>query len=700
MKKIKKYQKALLMFMLIVTAVTFYPVLNADFINYDDTVMITGNWKIKSLATDNLKAMFFDMHERLYHPLVSISYALEYHFFGEDPYFYHAVNLILHLLNVLLVFFIFFKLTKGNFPVSFITAFIFACHPLHVEAVAWVSARKDILYAFFFLCSILAYINSDKQKNILYLISLLMFAFSCLSKPAAVIFPIVLVLIDWFQGSKFQAKSFVKYAPFFLIALIFAFFTLNGYYLDSEKSTISHGALSANMMQAHFNILFYIFKFIYPAKLSIIYPNLASSLRIAAGIFVVYISLFACFISLKYTKKVTFAFLFFIITLLPMLSILPIGDAYVADRYVYIPLIGLCYLAAIIFVYAYKKIKNSGFKKIAAAILAVLMLTMCVVSHTRATDWKDSGTIFDSLIQNYQGKISLAYALRGVHYAENKGNIQIAEQDMDDALKINPFLPVALYYQGKFKMRRNDYEGALKSYKKYFESCFDEPNMLSAYLDIAAIYGQKNDEDKVHKVYNAALNKYGLSAYAKALIYNNLGVYYMNKLEYEKAISYITKAKEFNPEQEVSYLALGEIYKNKNEFNAAINEYIESIKRIGGRKESLLQLGSAYFDTGRYNEAFEIFLYMKKLFPEDYRIYDFLGNLHALKGDYKNAVIMYTKSLLINNNYSNAYFHRAAASFELKRYEKALKDALTAKKLGFELPADFIRMFAEKGLIL
>ncbi|MDR1940841.1 MAG: hypothetical protein LBQ47_00750, partial [Endomicrobium sp.] len=185
----KKYQIILLICLMIVTVFTFYPVLKADFVNFDDMVMVEGNWKINSFTLSNLKSLLFESHFRLYHPVVTLSFAVERALFGKAAYFYHADNLILHLFNVLFVFFIFFSLTKRNFFVSFISAFIFACHPMHVEPVAWVTGRKDVLYAFFFLSSFAVYLKAAEDKNrakVYYICSLALFILACLSKfPAA-----------------------------------------------------------------------------------------------------------------------------------------------------------------------------------------------------------------------------------------------------------------------------------------------------------------------------------------------------------------------------------------------------------------------------------------------------------------------------------------------------------------------------------
>ena len=167
----RKYQTLFLILLAYVTVFAFYPVITANFINLDDFVMVTENPDITSLSFSNIKHVFSSFQYKLYHPIVTLSYAIEYFFCKTNPYLYHVDNILLHILNTLILFFIINKISK-NFFVSYIVAMLFAIHPVHVEAVAWVTARKDTLYSFFFLLSILFYIetyDSRHTKKLLFL---------------------------------------------------------------------------------------------------------------------------------------------------------------------------------------------------------------------------------------------------------------------------------------------------------------------------------------------------------------------------------------------------------------------------------------------------------------------------------------------------------------------------------------------------
>lgn len=160
----QKYKIFSLIILAYITVFSFYPALSANFINLDDTAMVINNQYIRDLSIDNVIDVFSNYHYRLYHPIVTISYAVEYYFFKLDPFVYHVNNILLHLLNVFLVFFIFQRLTK-SFAISYIVSFLFAVHPVHVEAVAWISSRKDLLYSVFYLLSMLFYLKISESKN-------------------------------------------------------------------------------------------------------------------------------------------------------------------------------------------------------------------------------------------------------------------------------------------------------------------------------------------------------------------------------------------------------------------------------------------------------------------------------------------------------------------------------------------------------
>ena len=191
----------------IISAIVFYPSLKNGFTNWDDPRYVTEGEIIQDLSFENIIKIFSEPYFMNYHPLTILSYALEYNYDKINPKVYHTTNYIFHLLNIVLVFILFYFISKRNLIIPSTVAFLFALHPMHVESVAWVAERKDVLYALFFLGSLITYVKFIENKNTKwYIFTIVLFILSLLSKPMAVTLPVVLVLLDYFYKRKFNTK--------------------------------------------------------------------------------------------------------------------------------------------------------------------------------------------------------------------------------------------------------------------------------------------------------------------------------------------------------------------------------------------------------------------------------------------------------------------------------------------------------------
>ena len=215
MENFKKHQIILIFLLFAISFFTYFPAVTTNFASLDDRALLAGTNKSYNLGASNILTVFKTDYIGLYHPLVTLSFAIERHFFGMVPAFYHFDNMLLHMLCTILVFLIFRRITK-SFAVTYIITTLFAIHPMHVEVVAWISARKDTLYSVFYLLSFLFYIKTYNEKNKKFLITVSSFCFllACLSKAMAITLPLVLVLTDYFQN-RFSKKNIKIYIPYF-----------------------------------------------------------------------------------------------------------------------------------------------------------------------------------------------------------------------------------------------------------------------------------------------------------------------------------------------------------------------------------------------------------------------------------------------------------------------------------------------------
>ena len=499
MKKKQLILSALLL--LIVTFAALSPSFIAGFSNWDDWMYITDNPKITSFSLENVKTWFTSYHYRLYHPLLFVVYAAEYHIAGLNPHVYHVTSLILHLLNTLLVFWFAYMLSRNHLA-AVITALLFGIHPMHVESVVWLPERKDVLYSFFFLGSLISYLYflKDKKRNFYYL-CMFLFTLSFLSKSMAMTLPFVLLLCDYLLKVKIDRKNLIDKVPFFALSFLFAFITVMGHYEPGVEGREFSFSLIGNFVSACQNIVFYIIKLVLPFKLSCIYPMPSQMQNIPQVIFFLAPVIVIAFIALmfwsgKYSRVGVFGGLFFLVTVAPVSQILPVGLGIPADRYTYIPYIGFFYIFAEWFALAYKRYD----KKVLMGILSALFLALFILSFQRALVWRDSIVLWDDVIRNYKN-IPLAYFNHGD--AENSiGKTGKAIADYDQALKLDPDFIAVWYNRGNVYLKREEFDKAISDFSRAIKL---RPHYAIAFNNRGTIYFRMGDLEKAYIDFSQAI---------------------------------------------------------------------------------------------------------------------------------------------------------------------------------------------------
>lgn len=684
---LKKYQPLFLILLAYIVVLAFYPSITANFINLDDSVMVTENPYITSLSFDNIKHIFSSSHYKLYHPLVTLSYALEYFVCGLDPYLYHVDNIFLHLFNTLLIFFI-IKILSKSFFVSYLTALLFAIHPVCVESVAWISSRKDNLYAFFFLLSILSYLKADdsKQKNILFLSSVFLFLCSCLSKPSAVTLPAILVIMDFFRN-KLSLKRIKNYIPFVLISVVFVSIAVLSHYSVEEKAITTLFVRFVNFINAHFNILFYIYKFIFPIKLSCLYPHFYSyhSLTpwyILYSPVLLYLLIFVVLLSLKINKKIFFGFFFFLIALLPSSGVMPTGVAPVADRYAYVAYIGLFYIVAEFVFFIYRKYSN--LKYFVLFLSCCLCLFLFYLTYERNLLWSDNKKLMNEAVDYCPDSADHAYLLRGTLY-KNEKKYLLAQYDLEKSHSINKENSYTVYHLAHLRQLQNKYDEAMKLYYYVPESSV---NFISVINNVCIILEKRDKTDKAIALMEQILNE--KIFYIPDYFYHTLSVLYYKKKNIDDTVKYVKLAIERNPYNYIYYNELISLYREKKDFESLEKTALEGLKNTGNNPNIVNELAKEYFSCGKYVEAEKLLIDTDFFNTDNHLGYFFMGNISAIKGEYKKALIYYTMAIL-NSKKDNGeyYFKRAAVYLVLDKYELAKKDVDVAEKKNFYVEKEF-----------
>ena len=427
---------------LAVTFAAYLPSLQNGFTNWDDPYYVTGNPAIRSLSWPAFKLIFSSSVLGQYHPLSVLSFAGDYRFFGLDPRGYHTVNLALHLANTLLVFGV-VRLLCGSLTAALAGSLLFGVHPLHVESVAWVAERKDLLCALFFFGALGAYLRHTRaaRSGAWYVLALLLLAASLLAKPMGVTFPLVLYLCDYLLERPWGWRTHLEKLPFIALALLFVALTLSPPGLPRPEQLPLRFTVD-NLFVAAYGLIFYLGKAIFPVRLSALYPypeTTAAPLPwrfLLAPVPAVLLGL-AVLRSARVARIVPFGALFFTCTLLPVLAV-RIGPHFAADRYFYLPSFGLCYLVGIGFSRLFDGAGHSTRVRAAAlAALAFATIAFSLLTWRQTRVWRDTLILWDDVIATYP-EPSVAYLSRGLERFE-RGDAEGSVGDLTVYLRISPF---------------------------------------------------------------------------------------------------------------------------------------------------------------------------------------------------------------------------------------------------------------------
>lgn len=513
---------------LLLAFIAYLPVFNADFVNWDDGDYAYEN---KSFATHNLNDIMFKPVQGNYHPLTMLSLYANYLMSGpEDGTSYHVFNLFLHLLNTLLVFLFVRKLTEGKVWAAFVTALLFGIHPMHVESVAWVSERKDLLYSTFFLAGLISYVNFCRtQKSSYYIFTLGWLILSLMSKPAAVIFPVVLPLIDLYLFGKWSVKGLLNKLPFFALAAILGYLTLSAQSAQGATGGTEYFGLGTRILFGFYGFMVYFLKMLFPFNLSpfspfpAVGPPLPVTYFIAPFFFLGLAGL--AWWSWKRTRVVAFGLLFYFVNLLLVVQVIPVGSAIVADRYTYMPYLGLFFIIGC-GIESLREKNKGQMPGWALGTIGIVGLLLTALTYQQAAVWKDGASLWDHAIKvEPSGR---AYVNRAILLRKAKENDK-ALAYYNEALKINPKDHEAYCSRGNIYFDKNLNELALQDYN----ACLAiKPDYYTALDNRGGLYSRT-------KQYELALADFDKAISIKPdyeKVYVNQGVTLMDMQRYEESI--------------------------------------------------------------------------------------------------------------------------------------------------------------------
>lgn len=529
------------------TFVLYLPALRNEFVGvWDDNAYIAENVAIRSMNLPFFQWAFFDFHASNWHPLTWISHAVDYALWGLNPLGHHLTNIILHAANTAIVVLLtmkllgivkertrqdtstFFLTDRTILIVAGVTGLLFGFNPIHVESVAWVAERKDLLCAFFFLLSITMYTISARTEcheapqdepfsrlfNKRRLITLGFFILALLSKPMAVTLPVVLLILDWYPINRIRSlktlwDAGIEKIPFFALSLASSVITILAQRTGESIVSLEFAPLSSRVLIAFRSIVVYLGKMIVPVNLIPLYPyprNVSLfSLEYLLAISLTMGITAACMVLVKKQKFWLSAWGYYVVTLIPVLGIVQVGNQSMADRYAYLPSLGPFLMAGLCVAWIVVKVNNVPkwrvlFKFVGTAGGLIVLCSMSYITFQQIGIWKNGFVLWDHVIaKGYES--ATAYNNRGMSL-EDMGQRDRAIADYERAIALDPRYYLAYNNRGVLYGEDGLYRISIEYFLK---SIAINPRHAESYCNLGLSYFFMNQYDRALENYNKAI---------------------------------------------------------------------------------------------------------------------------------------------------------------------------------------------------
>ena len=718
-----RYSKFLQIFFIVVLCLTTYASsVRNDFI-WDDDSYVYANPYIQK--TEGLSAIWLTHRLPQYYPITFTTFWIEHQLWGDHPLGYHISNLIFHILNAILIFWVVEKLCA---TLAFPVALLFAVHPIQVETVAWVTERKNLLALFFFLLAMLSYFRFDAtRKTAYYFQTLGLFVCALLSKSIAVCFVFIPVLYGWWRNGKVTWREIRLSLPLVTIGALSA---INTIYLELYRVGARGDAWDLTLFErivlAGRVLLFYLYKVCVPLTFSFFYSRWAiDASKWWQWLFplvpiVILILLF--YFRHQIGRGPLALFLFYTISIFPALgffNVYPMKYSFVADHFSYLstPVLILLICLCISFLLVKLKLKFPSLTSKTAKIFMWLIFLGVITymsgkSMTLTRNYKDVVTLWENLLSD-NPKAWVAYTNLGYIY-RSVGKIENAISLYRKAIEIIPDDPNAYYNLANTYYDIGETEQAIELYRKTIKI---DSHYVNAYNNLGLIYnniGKTNEAIDLFRraiqinprqaktYYNLGLtyenigsSEEAIELYEKAIeidlhfseAYYNLGNLYNKIAMPMEAVTLYKKAIELLPTDPHLYFNLGNTYNTVGQVENATNSYKKAIEIDPHFSEAYYNLGNLYNKIAMPRKAIILYKRAIELLPTDPHLYFNLGNTYSSIGKLEDAVKFYKRTIALNPSYAEAYYNLALSYYYTRQYKLAVHYADKALELGFGDPA-------------
>jgi len=613
--------------LMLTTVIVFWQVGKHEFVNYDDDVYVTENPQVQTgLTRQSLIWAFTTTHGANWHPLTWLSHMLDCQLYGLNPRGHHLTNLLFHLANTLLLFVVLRRMTGALWQSGFVAA-LFALHPLHVESVAWVAERKDVLSGFFWLLTMWTYVRYvERPGPKRYILTFFIYGLGLMAKPMLVTLPFVLLLLDYWPLNRFQTgtshvdspissqtKSSLialvwEKLPLFALAAVSSVATFVVQQRGGAVKSVEVFPMAIRIANALLSYVFYVKKMVWPQGLAFFYPhpgmNLPMWKPVAAGLLMLSISISVALGARRHPYLLV-GWLWYLGTLVPVIGLVQVGTQAMADRYSYLPLIGLFVIVAW-GVGEFAK-KWPHLRILAPFLAAIVLIGLSVCSWWQIKYWKNSVTLFEhtlrvtdnnSPIHNNLGNVLAQQGMFEEAVAHYTRALEIRPNDVN--IHIN--LAVSLTSLGKLEEAIANFNTVLKI----------KPDHAEAYNNLGNALVMQGRIDEAVANYSRALEIRPTDAEA----HNNLGAALAAMGKLREAIAHFSQALRFKPDYAEAHYNLGMALATEGKLQEAIAHFSQALRFKPDYAKAHHSFGIVLAHQGHHREAIDHFREAIKLKPD------------------------------------------------------------------------------------
>jgi tetratricopeptide (TPR) repeat protein len=674
----------------------FGQTLRYDFVNYDDPAYVYDNPHISSgITLEGLRWVLTHSHGSNWHPLTSLSHMLDCQLYGLNPAGHHLTNVLLHMITVMLLFLVLRQMTGSLWRSAFVAA-VFAIHPLRVESVAWISERKDVLSGLFFMLTLGAYLRYVRRPFSVgrYAVMAGCFILGLMSKPMLVTLPAVLLLLDYWPLRRFQSvkikKLLLEKAPLFLLVAVFCVIT---FYAQTE-ARMPENAISLPLRLANAAVSFvtYIGQLFYPAGLAVFYPHPLNTLpawKIGASLLFLAGSSLAVFAGRKKLPYLPAGWLWYLGMMIPVSGLVQVGSQAHADRYTYLPHIGLI----ILITWAASDLcSRRRHRRVLLSVLAAAVLGGLVpVAYIQTSYWKDSISLWRHALactdRNYAAHNNLGVMLsdqikldrtlrrgkRTIKITPDDAQTAEAIRHFEQALEILPNYVQAHNNIGLLLNRQGKTEDALRHFEKALET---EPDSAVAHGNIGAVLSSLGETNKAISHFEKALKTDPDLVH----IHNDLGALLSDQGKVHEAIRHLEKALQINRDYAEAHNNIGLIFSRQGNADAAFRHFEKALQIDPDYAEAHNNVGLLFSRQKKPGEALLHFRKALQIKPDYAEAHNNVGTLLGSQGKTQEAFPHFEKALEINPDHAEAHnnlglilngWGKAEEAF--RHFEKALE---------------------------